>query len=33
MKFLHRTKEDIWKKIQKEGVLFGCPDIWNEVKG
>ncbi len=33
MKFLHRTKEENWKKIQEECILFGCPDIWNEEKG
>ena len=29
MKFYHGTTEEAWKKIQKEGVLWGRPNMYN----
>lgn len=32
MKFYHSTKENVWKEIQKEGILWGCPSLWSNTK-
>jgi hypothetical protein len=32
MKFYHRTNRRAWKKIQKEGILFGRHIAWSKDK-
>lgn len=29
MKFYHSTRENVWKEIQEEGVLWGCNSVWD----
>lgn len=33
MKFYHSTRENVWAEIQKDGVLWGCPRLWDNYTG